>query len=237
MYQNRQNRLVAVIFFIIVVSAFFWLMMRTKTGGSTASSSSATSKTSSGGKMEVSYEALEKAWKEAKKMERMSALAKGPVPPAKAPATNMPASNMPPTNQPFTPSKMPPYMQKMAANYTKEIGNRDAKVRVDAFLPMESCQGPTTMTLEKLAKEYKDKLYVRTYPLFGTAPGQVGVHCATIFINGKNYIKVDNQEIVFGSTTTHNVKMIEKAIRQAIAEAYGTSTGGAGGKGEVQKNR
>jgi hypothetical protein len=41
-------------------------------------------------------------------------------------------------------------------------------------------------------------------------------------INGKNYVKVNGQEVVFGSETTHNVQLIEKAIRQAIAEAYAT---------------
>lgn len=223
MYQNRQNRLVIVIFFLIIASAFFWLMTRTQSPSSSHSSAqSGQSKASSGGKLEVSFEALEKAWNEAKKMERMSALgSKGPMPPSKTPSTNTPPSNMPPTNQPSAPGKLPPYMQKMASAYTKEMGSRNAKVRVDAFLPMESCQGPTTMILEKLAKEYKDKLYVRTYPLFGTASGQVGIHCATIFINGKNYAKVDGKEVVFGSEATHNVNLIEKAVKQAIAEAYG----------------
>lgn len=215
-YQNRQNRLVIVIFFIIIVSAFFWLMVRSKEGESASQSSAG--RASTGGKMEVSYEALEKAWKEAKKMGKMSALSsKGPMPPI-----NVPPANIPPTNQPLAPGKFPPMMQKMAASYTREMGNREAKVRVDAFLPLESCQGPTTMTLEKLAKDYKDKLYVRTYPLFGPAAGQVGIHCATIFINGKNYAKVDGKEVVFGSQVTHNVKLIEKAVEQAIAEAYGT---------------
>ncbi|MGB9798095.1 MAG: hypothetical protein ACPLSK_05670, partial [bacterium] len=65
----------------------------------------------------------------------------------------------------------------------------------------------------------------RTYPLFGSAAGQVGIHCATIFINGKNYVKVNGKEVVFGSTTTHNVQLIEKAVKQAIAEAYGMPQG------------
>lgn len=235
MYQNRQNRFVIIIFFLIVASAFFWLMMRSKAGSSPTSTT--TSKASTGGKMEVTYEVLDKAWQEAKKMQKMSAVgSKGPMPigktppsnmpPGNTPTTNMPTGNMPvgnipPTNQPLVPGKVPPFMQKMSASYTREMGNKDAKVRVDAFLPMESCQGPTAMTLEKLAKEFKDKLYVRTMPLFGPAAGQVGIHCATIFINGKNYVKVEGKEVVFDSKMTHNVNMIEKAVRQAIAETYG----------------
>lgn len=215
MYQNRQNRLVIVIFFLVVASALLWLIMRSKAGSNPTPPTTA-SKASAGGKIEVSYEALDKAWKEAKKMEKMpTSAAKGPVPP-----TNMPSANMPISNQPSSPVNVPPMMQKMAMAQTKEMGSKDAKVRIDAFLPMESCQGATIVALEKLAKDYKDKIYLRTYPLFGPAAGQVGVHCATIFINGKNYAKVDGKEVVFGSEATHNVNLLEKAVKQAIAEAY-----------------
>ncbi len=211
MYRNGQNRLVIVIFFLIVVSALFWLMIRSKRGSSPPTSSTSSS-IQAEEKMEVSYEALEKAWSEAKKMKEKSP----PVPPGPMPPTNMPL-----TNQPFSPEKMPPAVQKWAAAHTKEMGTKEAKVRVDAFLPLEACQGPTAMTLEKLAKEYKGRLYVRVYPLYGPAAGQVGVHCATIFINGKNYTNVDGKEVVLGSLVTHNVSLVEKAIKKAIGEAYG----------------
>ncbi|MBC7330069.1 hypothetical protein H5T88_06880 [bacterium] len=183
--------------------------MRTKTG-SVRTVSGQGAQVKEGGKLEVSIDTLEKAWKEAKKMEKMQSIpGKGPMPP-------------PSSNQPISQGKLPPMMMKMAQSYTRELGTKEAKVRVDAFLPMESCQGPTMQTLEKLGKQYKDKVYIRTYPLFGPAAGQVGIHCSTIFINGRNYVKVNGKEIVFGSQTTHNVQLIEKAIKQAIAEAYAT---------------
>ena len=209
MIQNGQNRLFVIVFFIVIISALAWLVMRAKTG-SVKTVSGQGAQVKEGGKLEVSIDSLEKAWKEAKKMEKMESIpGKGPMP-------------APPANHPVTQSKMPPMMMKMAQSYTREMGNKEAKVRVDAFLPMESCQGPTMQTLEKLGKQYKDKVYIRTYPLFGPAAGQVGIHCSTIFINGKNYVKINGKEIVFGSQTTHNVQLIEKAIKQAIAEAYAT---------------
>ncbi|MGB9876427.1 MAG: hypothetical protein ACPLPS_01515 [bacterium] len=210
--QNGQNRLFVVIFFILIISALVWLIMRSKAPVSQQATGQV-AQAGEGGKLEVTIDSLERAWKEAKKMEKMQSLqGKGPM-------------SAPPTNQPMMPGKMPPMMMKMAQNYTREMGTRNAKVRVDAFLPMESCQGPTAQILEKLANQYKDKVFIRTYPLFGSAAGQVGIHCATIFINGKNYVKVNGKEVVFGSTTTHNVQLIEKAVKQAIAEAYGTPQG------------
>jgi len=212
--QNGQNRLFVVIFFIVIISALAWLMMRAKTEKTKVVGQQGAQVSGHGGKMEISYDKLEKAWNEAKKMERMGSLqGKGPMP-------------APSPNQPVSPSKMPPMMMKMSQNYTREMGNKEAKVRVDAFLPMESCQGPTMQTLEKLSKQFKDKVYIRTYPLFGPASGQVGIHCSTILINGKNYVKVNGKEVVFGSEATHNVQLIEKAIKQAIAEAYATSQQG-----------
>jgi hypothetical protein len=213
MIQNGQNRLFVIIFFIVIISALVWLVMRAK-AGKVQTIGGQGAQVKEGGKLELSIDSLEKAWKEAKKMERMGSLqSKGPMP-------------APPSNQPISQKNMPPMMMKMAQSYTREMGTREAKVRIDAFLPMESCQGPTMQTLEKLGKQYKDKVYIRTYPLFGPAAGQVGIHCATIFINGKNYVKVNGKEIVFGSQTTHNVQLIEKAVKQAIAEAYPTTQQG-----------
>jgi hypothetical protein len=210
MMQNGQNRLFVVIFFIVIISALVWLMMRAKTERAKVVGEQGTQVSEHGGKIEITYDKLEKAWNEAKKMERMGSLqSKGPMP-------------APPSNQPISQKNMPPMMTKMAQSYTREMGTSEAKVRVDAFLPMESCQGPTMQTLEKLGKQYNDKVYIRTYPLFGSAAGQVGIHCSTIFINGKNYVKVNGKEVVFGSETTHNVQLIEKAVKQAIAEAYAT---------------
>jgi len=210
MMQNGQNRLFVVIFFIVIISALAWLLMRAKTERGKVVGEQGAQVSGHGGKIEITYDKLEKAWNEAKKMERMGSLQ------SKA------QMSAPSPNQPVSPSKLPPMMMKMSQSYTREMGNKEAKVRVDAFLPMESCQGPTMQTLERLGKEYKDKIYIRTYPLFGPASGQVGIHCSTILINGKNYVKVNGQEVVFGSETTHNVQLIEKAIKQAIAEAYAT---------------
>ncbi|MGB9798097.1 MAG: hypothetical protein ACPLSK_05680 [bacterium] len=42
--------------------------------------------------------------------------------------------------------------------------------------------------LGKLVKEQKDRLYVRISLLSGKMPEILGLSCAAIFINGRNYI-------------------------------------------------
>jgi len=108
--------------------------------------------------------------------------------------------------------------------YPMEIGNKDAKVRVDAFFPGPG-EGLVTSTnvMEKLAEEYKDKLYVRISLLSGKVPEILGFTCAAIFINGRNYITVDGQEIILMRHATHDASTVEKSIRQAIKENYSSS--------------
>ncbi|MBC7330070.1 hypothetical protein H5T88_06885 [bacterium] len=108
--------------------------------------------------------------------------------------------------------------------YPLEMGNKDAKVRVDAFFPGPG-EGLVTSTnvMEKLVEEYKDKLYVRISILSGRMPELLGFTCAAIFINGRNYISVDGQDIVLMRHATHDASTVEKAIRQAIKENYGAS--------------
>jgi hypothetical protein len=112
----------------------------------------------------------------------------------------------------------------IAKKYPMEMGNKDAKVRVDAFFPGPG-EGLVTSTnvMEKLAKEYKDKLYVRISILSGKMPEILGFTCAAIFINGRNHIRVDGQEIILMRHATHDASTVEKAIRQAIKESYSSS--------------
>jgi hypothetical protein len=108
--------------------------------------------------------------------------------------------------------------------YPLEMGNKEAKVRVDAFFPGPG-EGLVTSSnvMKKLAEEYKDKLYVRISILGGKMPELLGFTCAAIFINGRNYIRVDGQEIILMRHATHDASTVEKAIRQAIKENYGAS--------------
>ena len=108
--------------------------------------------------------------------------------------------------------------------YPLEMGNKEAKVRVDAFFPGHG-EGLVTSTnvMEKLAGEYKDKLYVRISILGGRMSEFFGFTCAAIFINGRNYITADGQEIVLMRHSTHDASTVEKAIRQAIKKNYGAS--------------
>ncbi|MGB9876426.1 MAG: hypothetical protein ACPLPS_01510 [bacterium] len=106
--------------------------------------------------------------------------------------------------------------------YPMEMGNKEAKVRVDAFFP-----GPgeglvvSSDVLGKLVKEQKDRLYVRISLLSGKMPEILGLSCAAIFINGRNYITVDGKEIVLMRHATHNASTVEGAVRQAIKKVYG----------------
>lgn len=210
----NQNRFVVLIFFLIVIGSLFWLIL---TGGkgkpSPTTSSSKVSSVSNSDKMEVSPDKLEEAWESAKKM---FAPPQHPMP---TPPGNMPISNLPPGKTPPSP---PPMMMKMMQAYQKELGSKNAQVVVYAFLPAESCQGPTFQILQKLAQKYPQKLFVRILPLFGPPSGKLGLHCATIFINGKNYVTVEGKEIVFTSTVTHNVNLVQKAVEGKIKEVYGS---------------
>lgn len=107
-------------------------------------------------------------------------------------------------------------------DYPKEMGNKEAKVRVDAFFPPGG-EGVSVSTeaLKKLVEENKNKLYVRISLLVGPVAQEVGLDCAAVFINGKNYITADGEEIVLIRKTTHNTELLRKAIQQAIAQAYG----------------
>ncbi len=212
----NQNRFVVLIFFLIVLGSLFWLIL---TGGkgkpSPATSSGEASSASSGGKMEVSLDNLAEAWESTKKFVQQQ-------PPMPTPPGNMPISNLPSGKTPPSPPPMMTKMTKMMQSYQKELGSKDAQVVVYAFLPAESCQGPTTQILQKLAQKYPQKLFVRILPLFGPPSGKLGLHCATIFINGKNYATVEGKEIVFTSTVTHNVNLIQKAVEGKIKEVYGS---------------
>ncbi|MGC8843891.1 MAG: hypothetical protein ACP5QS_08115, partial [bacterium] len=85
--QNGQNRLFVVIFFILIISALVWLIMRSKAPVSQQATGQV-AQAGEGGKLEVTIDSLERAWKEAKKMEKMQSLqGKGPM---SAPPTNRP---------------------------------------------------------------------------------------------------------------------------------------------------
>ncbi len=107
-------------------------------------------------------------------------------------------------------------------DYPKEMGNKGAKVRIDAFFPIGAGEGLTvsTNTLKKLVEEYKDKVYVRISLLVGPVAKEVGLDCAAIFINGRNYIRVGEEEIVLMRKNTHNPQLVEKAVKQAVGQAY-----------------
>ncbi|MBC7328565.1 hypothetical protein H5T87_10725 [bacterium] len=117
---------------------------------------------------------------------------------------------------------------RQTADYPKEMGNREAKVKVDAFFPPTATMGEglkiSTDTLQELVRKYKDKLYVRIYLIVGPIADETQLDCAAIFINGKNYIKVDGEEIILLKKNTHNPELLRKAIEQAIKENYGDST-------------
>jgi len=110
-------------------------------------------------------------------------------------------------------------------DYPKQMGSEKAKVRIDAFFPMGAGEGLTVSTnvLKKLADEYKDKLLVRISLLAEPVAKELGLDCAVIFINGSNHIKVDGEEIVLIHKNTHNPELLEKAVKQAIAQANGES--------------
>lgn len=107
-------------------------------------------------------------------------------------------------------------------DYPKEFGTKDARVRIDAFFPVGAGEGLTisTNTLKKLAEEYKGKLYVRISLLVGPVAREVGLDCAGIFINGKNHITVGGEEIILLRKNTHNPELLEKAVKEAVAQAY-----------------
>jgi len=78
----------------------------------------------------------------------------------------------------------------MGGNKAQVLGNKKAKIVVDAILPLGvECHAKTIQLLQDFVKKNPDKVCVNIYDLHSMAgeqaKGKFGVTCATVLINGK----------------------------------------------------
>lgn len=115
------------------------------------------------------------------------------------------------------------------------LGNPDAKVRVVAVVPLGvECHMQTIQILQEIAKADPKRVRVEIYDM-NSSKGQQelashGVHCASVFVNGKNQwkIKQDGKERTVicmrkpnDPMSTYNSTDLIEVVHQEMARQYG----------------
>ena len=90
----------------------------------------------------------------------------------------------------------------------KPIGRPDAKVRVQAFLPVTiGCQDPIGVYLVEQARKFPRGIYLRIYDMKEEAArlemAKYGLHCAAVVINGTTRFDLEGRDNVISPHSRH----------------------------------
>ncbi|MCC6442131.1 MAG: hypothetical protein IT210_01605 [Armatimonadetes bacterium] len=116
----------------------------------------------------------------------------------------------------------------------EEMGNKDAKVIVKAFLPTQvDCHRKTINILKDIAQKDPDRVYIRIYELRTDESNReiqkYNLSCASVFVNDKNQFRIDRNGKPVSIEMTHkpnepdstyNSEDVQEVIAQAVREAY-----------------